>query len=55
MKNLNEKTQALDTIVPEYESGSKLVKWLFHKRLKWATQQVQKKGNTKIVSVSVGI
>ena len=43
MKTLDEKKQPLETIVPEYESESRLVKWLFHKRLNWATKMTQNK------------
>ncbi len=51
MKALDEKTQSLESIVPEYESGSRLVKWLFHKRLAWATKQVQKHTAKKDVAI----
>lgn len=51
MKTLDEKTQPLETIVPEYESGSRLVKWLFHKRVNWATKMTQKKSNRKDIAI----
>jgi 2-polyprenyl-3-methyl-5-hydroxy-6-metoxy-1,4-benzoquinol methylase len=51
MKALDEKTQSLESIVPEYESGSRLVKWLFHKRLAWATKQVQKHTAKKDIAI----
>ncbi len=51
MKKLDEKTQPLATIVPEYESGSRLVKWLFHKRLSWAINAVQAKSTHKDIAI----
>lgn len=51
MKKLDEKTQPLETIVPEYESGSRLVKWLFHKRLAWAIKMIGKDPTSKNITI----
>ncbi len=42
MKTVDERKQPLHTIVPEYESGSGLIKWLFWKRINWAVQEISK-------------
>jgi len=39
--NIDEKRQKLETIVPEYISGSSLIKWLFLKRISYSINQVK--------------
>lgn len=42
MKTLDEKTQPLKTIVPEYESTNRLIRWLFLQRINWAAKEISK-------------
>lgn len=53
-KDINEKEQELETIVPEYLSKNLLIKWIFNRRLTWSVNSVKNYKNLSILDAWCG-